>query len=285
MAGISVIILNYNTPEATREAVRSIFDRRSGDAHTEIILIENGSERQVEVDDELRGHITKRIENDRNLGFAAAVNQGVCAASGDIFLFLNSDMELPEGALRHMEEFLRTHEDIGIVGPRTVYPDGAFQISAGNFPSLWNEFSSCFGLYKYGARSTFLTEREVGDPGEKGYLPVDWVSGGCLMVKKAVTDRIGLLDERFFFGVEDMDFCLRARQDGFLVAYLQTVSVPHLHGLSAGGTRSRFKLEHEASGKTYFFRKHHPQRLFARLAVWAMYRLRISLLGMFGKLK
>jgi GT2 family glycosyltransferase len=283
MAHISIIIINYNTPEVTRQAIMSVV-RHASDADTEMILIENGSEKKVALDDDFRGRIAHVIGNGTNLGFAAAVNQGLRAATGDIFLLLNSDALLGAGSLEKMVGFLESHPEVGIVGPKTISPDGSFQISAGAFPSLPRECSVFSGLYKQDIGSPFLMEREAESSSDP-FLSPDWVSGGCMMIRKEVALRIGFFDERFFFGVEDVDFCFRAKEAGFQVAYLPSAVISHRHGYSSGGARSRFKLEHEASGKEYFFRKHFPNRVLARLLIVWMYQARIGVLQALGKLK
>lgn len=283
MEKISVIIINYNTPEITKQALQALV-KNQDNFDLEIILIDNESKEKVVQDEWFHKTVHTYIENPENKGFAGAVNQGIKIATGAYIFLLNSDAFISEGALTGLVSFLKENEAYGIVGPKTINADRSFQVSAGRFPSLWGEFLVASKLYKKMKYSLFLMERGV-EGNTAQVMAVDWVSGGCMLIKRVVIDQIGLLDPHFFFGVEDMDYCYRAKKRGFFIGYLPSVVVTHLHGYSGGGTRSRFKLEYEAAGKEYFFHKHFPQKIITRLFIASLYWIRICLLGLFGKLK
>lgn len=283
METVSVIILNYNTPDVTKQAIEALV-KNQGDFDVQVILIDNGSREKLIQDEWFHRTVHTYIENDTNKGFAAAVNQGIQASTGEYIFLLNSDAFMNVGTLSGLVTFLKGNEPFGIVGPKTVYADQSFQISAGRMPSLWGEFLVATKLYKIVKHSLFLMESELTECSSSA-VSVDWVSGGCMMMRRALIERIGTFDEHFFFGVEDMDYCYRAKKDGFQVGYLPGVDVVHLHSYSSGGTRTRFKLDNEALGKEYFFRKHFPRKVISRLLVSFLYRTRIGLLKLSGKLK
>lgn len=282
MEKISVIVINYNTPDMTRTALETLV-RNKGVFDLEIIVIENGSEKKMAPDTRFREIVSLYLENQENIGFAQAVNQGIKRSTGAYILLLNSDAFLDEGSLAAMAAFLKENEAYSIVGPKTVNRDGTFQVSAGRFPNLLGEMLSATRLYRYMRHPMFLGERSL----LKGIssLSVDWVSGGCMLIKREAVAAVGIFDGRYFFGVEDMDFCYRVKAAGYLVGYLPHAAITHWHGYSSGGTRSRFKLEHEARGKALFFQKHFPRQKVSRYVVLWLYHMRIALLGLFGKLK
>lgn len=283
METVSVIVINYNTPDLTKKALEALI-KNQGELEVEIILIENGSKEKMVQDEWFERMVHHYIENETNTGFAYAVNQGIKVSKGEYILLLNSDAFMKEGVLSGLVTFLKENESYGIVGPRTINADETFQISAGTSPNLIGEFLVATKLYKKMKHSLFLTENELKD-NSSAVISVDWVSGGCMMMKRGVIDRIGIFDERFFFGVEDMDYCYRAKKKGFLVGYLPSLALIHLHSYSSGGTRSRFKLQNEADGKSYFFRKHFPEKELSGLIVSMLYQFRIGLLQLFGRLK
>lgn len=282
MEKVSVIIINYNTPAVAKQAIRALLQNRTN-FDVEIIVIDNGSKEKMIQDEWFCDVVHIYIENDTNKGFAGAVNQGIEKATGTYIFLLNSDAFMNNGALVGMVHFLKENKKYGIVGPKTVYANGSFQISAGNFPSLLGEFLVATKLYKIMNHPLFLMEKSF--PKNSSFISVDWISGGCMMFTKKIVDHIGIFDEHFFFGVEDMDYCYRAKKKGFSVGYLPVVEVTHLHSYSSGGTRSRFKLENESLGKKYFFRKHFPKKIVSRMVVSFLYWTRIQLLGFSGKLK
>lgn len=282
MEKISVIIINYNTPAVTKQAIQALLQNRAN-FDVEIILIDNGSKEKMIRDEWFREVVHIYIENDTNRGFAGAVNQGLEKATGGYIFLLNSDAFVNSSTLSGMVHFLKENKNYGIVGPKTVYTNGSFQISAGNFPSIFGEFLVATKLYKIINHPLFLMEKNFSK--NSSSISVDWISGGCMMITKEVVDRIGIFDEHFFFGVEDMDYCYRAKKGGFSVEYLPLVEVTHLHSYSSGGTRSRFKLENESLGKGYFFRKHFPKKIVSRIMIAFLYWARIQLLDFSGKLK
>ena len=134
---------------------------------------------------------------------------------------------------------MTTHPDAGIAGPRLLDPDGTVQGSARRDPSAW---TALFG------RSAPLTRLFPNNPVSRRELPalsvagdapvqVDWLSGACLLVRRAAWEQVGLLDERFFLFWEDADWCLRFRRAGWGVYYVPTASGTHFVGISRAGRR------------------------------------------------
>lgn len=279
MKNISAIVINYNTPESTERAVAQLLGRAS-ESIREVILIDNGSTSKVRME-HLDNERVRYFMNEGNLGFAAAANQGMRLAQGEVILLLNSDVFVGNGAIEKLAGFLEAHAETGIVGPRMSYPDGSFQVSCGNSFGLWSELIRLSTLYKYLPGGSLLYPNRFNRPFFKQGGQVGYVSGGCLMLKRAVLERIGELDERFFFGIEDIDFCYRAVKAGWQVAYLPEAEVLHHHGHSAGGRRTLDRMRMERDNLEYFMRKHRPERFFERKAVKLMHTLKISLIKLF----
>jgi GT2 family glycosyltransferase len=231
MIDLSVILVNWNAAPVLVECLRATLPELST-VSGECIVVDNGSageDLELVVREFPHLHV---IANSRNLGFAAAVNQGVKRSRGRYLLLLNPDAFLSAGSLRSLVSFLDAEPGVGIVGPRIVNPDGSLQGSARAFPRL---ATALFG------RTSLLSRLFPGNPFTRRQVlvlaarrdrpqPVDWVSGACMFVRRRVLDEVGLLDERFFLYWEDADICWRARQGGWLVVYHPRVSVTHLIG-------------------------------------------------------
>ncbi|MGI8650195.1 MAG: glycosyltransferase family 2 protein [Rubrobacter sp.] len=181
---------------------------------------------------------TKIVEVGRNIGFARAVNLGIREASGDFIVLINPDSTLGDGFFENVSSFLAGNPLVGVVGPRILDVDGAVQLSARR------EFSFISGLF---GRTSLLTRllpesRFVRDhfpaTTTESPSPVDWVSGACMVIRRSVFERVGLLDERFFMYFEDADLCRRAREAGYEVFHLPQVVVVH----DAGGSTSSHPL-------------------------------------------
>lgn len=160
------------------------------------------------------------IRNSRNIGFATAVNQGVAASRGAFVLLLNPDVvPLPE-TVSLLLAFLCATPGGGGVGPLLLNPDGTEQQSAHTFPTPLRVLSECLLGHR------FTTQRRPGNTPEA----VDAVVGACFLIRRAVIDAIGPLDERFFLYSEEVDWCLRARRAGWSVYLLPEATA--VHGLS-----------------------------------------------------
>jgi N-acetylglucosaminyl-diphospho-decaprenol L-rhamnosyltransferase len=170
-------------------------------------------------------------------------------------LLLNSDTIVPEGALDRLLAELDRHSDAAAVGPRLIDGDGRAELSFGSMIAPWTEFRQR-RLMRGLDNGDPVVRRQVEAMTREERWP-DWVSGACLLVRRADADAVGLLDERFFMYTEDVDFCAALRARGRRVLFTPATEVVHLRGRSAAtapqATRAAYLRSHLA-----FYRKHHP---------------------------
>ncbi|MGQ9574148.1 MAG: methyltransferase domain-containing protein [Thermoguttaceae bacterium] len=208
----SIIILTHNQLDCTRQCVESI--GRYTDEPYELVFVDNGSsDGTVEY---LRGIPgAKLIANRHNLGFPAGVNQGIRAASGPQVLMLNNDCIVTTGWLDRLLRALYSEPDVGLVGPCSNCVSGPQQVAAG-YEDLARLDSFAWDFCRAADRC---------------YEPAERLVGFCLLVKREVIDRIGLLDERFGLGCyEDDDFCRRALKAGYRLLIVRDSFVHHFGG-------------------------------------------------------
>jgi N-acetylglucosaminyl-diphospho-decaprenol L-rhamnosyltransferase len=214
MQRISGIIVNYRTADATVQAVRSL--QRSSRALQDIIVVDNGS------GDDSLAHLAGALPDvvlltrDRNGGFAAGANIGIRAAlarEADGVLLLNSDATLAAEALGHLERQLdRAH-------PEIVESAGL----------LFSPSTGRVRLRCHGQRLDAVPRPPA--------LTVPAVPASLMLIRRAVLDRIGLISEDYFFGFEDLDFCLRASAAG-VVVIVAGAAIAHHEGHASIGRRS-----------------------------------------------
>lgn len=200
------------------------------------------------------------IENERNLGFAAGVNQGLAAAGGRAVLLLNPDA-LPEpGAAARLLAHLDAHPVTGVVAPRLLDADGRPVLSCYPFPTpariVWRhlQVSRLFPNRVLGRYRRVTLDPEAAAP-----VVVDWAQGACLLLRRQMLEEIGGFDERFVLFAEEVDLCRRATTAGWRVDYLPTVPVRHREGSSAAQVVPLKLASHYYSSLLYF-EKHHPGR-------------------------
>jgi N-acetylglucosaminyl-diphospho-decaprenol L-rhamnosyltransferase len=242
-----VVIVNYQTADLTIDCLRSLRDEVASVPGACVVVTDNAS------GDESAARIAAAIATngwspwaafqrlDRNGGFAAGNNAALGPALGssnppEYVLLLNPDTIVRPGALKTLVDFMESHPRAGIAGSRLEDPDGTPQRSAFRFPTPLSELEE-------GARVGWLTRllsrRVVAPPPPPGPEATEWVAGASMIVRKAVFDAIGLLDERYFMYYEEVDFCRRAKRAGWDCWYVPASRVIHLVGQSSGVTNAR----------------------------------------------
>lgn len=252
---LSIVIVNWNTSRLLEQSLRSVYDTVHG-LEFEVFVVDNASQDGSQAMVRQRFPAVQLLENNDNLGFARANNQAIRESRGRYILLLNSDAFLTGDAAWQMVRLLDQFVEVGIVGANLFFPDGKPQPSHGPLPTLWSEVRSLFGLDKAMPRSP--TGRRAFT-----YVKTGMVDGACLLVRRAVLDQVGLLDEGFFMFNEEVDLCCRAIRAGWQVAHLPTARVIHIGGGSTGHTAGRILMLYRA--KLQYFAKHYGWSVERRL--------------------
>jgi GT2 family glycosyltransferase len=247
MADLSVIIVNWNTKDYLLNCIRSLL--KAEESSWEILVVDNGSRDGSGL--EVKNLFPKLvlIQNDSNLGFAKAVNQGLGLFSGRYVLLLNPDTHVKEGTVEKLLSFMEGHPEAGAAGGQLLNSDGTKQNSIANAPSLATEL-----LNKKVLRWLF-PERFPGK--ERNYvepIEVESVIGAFMMVRRETIEEVGLLDEDYFLFLEETDWCYRMKKKGWKVYHVPQAEVIHFQGKSAEQDRKRAKVEYYRS-RYHFFRK------------------------------
>lgn len=279
---LSIIIVTYNTREITRECLLSI-RATSGSISKEVIVIDNNSDDGTST--MIRSVFPEviLISNSRNVGFAAANNQGLAIARGEYILLLNPDTVLKENALQSTMAFLSNHPEASIVGCRLLNPDGTVQPSCRSFPSVPNLFFEAFFLYRLFPRNTLIGKYYLGWFTYDRVQEVDVVLGAFMMIRRSVFEKIGLFDERFFMYTEETDFCLRAKRAGLKTYFYPGGEVIHLGGKSAEQDPQKMFRDIYRT-QLYLFRKHYssPEYVVMGLLKAAGVALRVVVYAAIG---
>ena len=206
------------------------------------------------VRDEFPG--VRLICNDDNYGFAKANNIGIRASTGEYLFFINSDVVVKAGCFEKMISYMDGHQDIGVLGPRILGPNGAVQRSCMGFPTLWNSLCRALAL-----DSIFPGMKLFG--GElMAYWPhddirsVDVINGCFWMVRRKALQAAGPLDERFFIYGEDIDWCKRFHDKGWKVVFYPEAEAVHYGGASSANAPLKFFIEMQRADYQYW-KKHH----------------------------
>ena len=237
---VDIVIPSYCDAKSVRALVRGLRKTvRPGMARV-IVSDDHSGAAHVEELRALEG-IDLLLEGEQNVGFAANVNRGLRATdpARDVVV-LNSDVEALPNWLECMQYATDRHPDAGIVGAQLQYPDGRIQFG---------------GVVRNRDAPEWFDHRYR-------FKPSDWgpagrpsaalaVTGACMYVRRAVIDRVGLLDERYGMAYEDVDWCLRTWQAGFEVLYFPAARLVHHESL----TRGTDVGERELESQSYFWER------------------------------
>jgi GT2 family glycosyltransferase len=251
---LSIIIVNYNTKELLQGCIRSIFLNTKKVIY-EIIVVDNNS-----IDDSQ--HMVKKtfpdvllLCNKENVGFSSANNMAYEHSKGEYLLFLNSDTLILDGAIEKMINYLKTHPQVGIVGPKILdyqhQPCSSFQ--------RFLDVKKLFLGSKYLKHVLDVEKYRMSYPSYDftSIQDVEWVSGACLAVRRDVFEEVGFWDEKYFLYYEDMDLCYQVFKSGYRVVYYPEAAITHLFGQSARKSIQNLK-KIEKNSMRYYFKKNCP---------------------------
>lgn len=272
---LSVVIVNYLAYAPLANCLESL---------TEFVPPANIVVVDHQTQAEQVGRLTARfpyvqfLPTSANPGFAAGVNRGVGATTGEYVLVLNPDCIVSSDP-RPLASWLANHPEVAVCGALVREADGSVQASARRFPGVTTGLAG---------RTTWLTRLWPDNPLTMGNLvrdlpaepiEVDWVSGACMMIRRDAFAAVGGMDEQFFLYWEDADLCRRLNQAGWKTDYHPGMTVTHLTGQSSQHARKASLVAFHQSAYRYY-RKHGNRLLapFAFLALQARLRLKLAML-------
>lgn len=225
---LSIIILNYKSDGLTKYCLKNIFNSKPTFDY-EIIVVDNASpERNINKIKEEFNQI-KLIKLKENKGFSAGNNAGIKLAQGKYILIINPDVVITPGKLERLVDFLDRNPHIGLAGPQLLNPDGTIQYSCLRFPDWKMPFYRRSPLGKLKRGREYLKYYLMLDFDHRSDIPVEWLFGACLIIRKTALQKVGLFDENYFLYIEDTDLCRRFWEMGFPVYYVASVALIHYH--------------------------------------------------------
>ena len=285
MKELGICILTRGSREKVLACLASLFEQTLT-SDLDVVVVDNDSRDGTVEEIRAQFPTVRLIANNKNLGYAKAVNQGLRILDARYLVLLNPDAIVLNQSLDRLVKFMDENPRVGICAPKVLNRDGTVQYqSRRGEPRPWNVFSYFLGL----------SNLFPNDPRFSGYLlthidndrvnEVTAVSGSCMMIRKEVIADIGYLDERYFAYQEDTDYCVHARQAEWKVCYVPTAKVIHYGGKGGSGINPYFGVYHWHRSYYLYYRKNlskdypfwfHPLYYLAMLA-----KLVFSLIGLF----
>jgi len=256
---LSIVIVTWNNAKEIGPCLRSVFSCAQG-IKCEVYVVDNGSsdgtKATIESTRNNAGGVgVKTIWNDKNTGFAAAVDQGMKESRGEFVLLLNPDTELTPGCLQKMLGYLRAHIDVGVAGGKVLNADGSLQSSVRRFPTAWDQAVILLKMHNFFPKIVAKYFCEGFDYEKE--QEVDQVRGAYFWVSRKLIEKIGLLDAKsYFVWFEEVDYCRRAKDAGFKVTYVPSSVAKHAGGASFNQEPSLQKQRWFNRSMRHYFMKH-----------------------------
>ena len=252
---LSVVIVNYQTFELTKNTINSIFEY-DYPFELEVIVVDNASS-----DDSMSrlqdyfGDRVRFIASAENNGFAAGNNQALRVVEARYVLLLNSDTIVWENTLESIYNYMEDHKDVGACGCRVLLENGELDKACKrSFPNVKNSFFRLFHIPTNSADDNYNLDNLPDDE----IYEIDCLTGAFMFMRKEALDTAGLLDETFFMYGEDIDLCYRIKNSGWKIIYYGESKITHLKGASSKKQKS--KLIYEFYRAMYiYYKKHHAE--------------------------
>lgn len=262
---LSILLLTWNSECDLKACLDSLFVA-TRNIEREIIVIDNGSSDGTLPYLERLSDSIRLVRNPHNLGVAAARNQGLKLAQGEFIWILDIDTVVNQQAIEGMITYLIENPNCGLCGCTLTSLHGEIQESCRKLPmpkyKLLNLLSAIGKRYRWSPHlvnwidkknsEQFYTAQQLGN----APFEVEYLIGACQLFSASLLSKIGLLDDRIFYGPEDADFCLRTTQAGMRVVYLPHLAIIHHYNrITNKRLFSRMSYLH-LKGILYFYIKH-----------------------------
>jgi len=234
---VCIIVLNWNGLADTQECLRSL--RKLTYPNRQVILVDNASAG----DDVLQlerdfGDSIRFIRNEKNYGFAGGNNIGIRYAldhySPDYVFLLNNDTVVAPDLLDELVKAAENDPEAGVLGPKVYYFD-----FDGRKDVIWTAGGQIRWWHPWFYHAIGQGHNDL--PKYQRLRVVRWISGAAIMIKRQVLEQTSLLNTDYFFGGEDVEYCLKARAHGFKCIYVPTARIWHKVGRSRLKRGPRFE--------------------------------------------
>ncbi len=281
---VSIIIVNWNAGKYLQETIESLVEKTKNISY-ELIIVDNNSNRDEESFLYIQNVLSKWnnftfIKADENLGFSKANNIGMSISKGRNLLILNPDVVFSNNIIEILSNYLDNNEEVGMVGPKVLNPDGSFQqpcLRGKPYPK--DTLFHIVGLAKVFPKNEYFNGYAMWNV-DRDKINECWaLSGCCMMLKKSLYEEIGGMDEQFFMYQEETDWGIRTKNVGKKVIYNPNAVVTHYQGVTTKKIQTKSVWIFTQS-MMKFFKKHFwndyniLQKAFWVVLIWGNFFLK-----------
>lgn len=251
---IAAVVVNFDSGHHLKNLVEDLL---AADI-AQIVIVDNGStdssldflKAAASDSTNAKGRDPVVIQLEANLGYGAAANVGVGSVKASNVVIMNPDLRVARAALEAFYSRVQI-AGTGVVGPKVINVDGSTYASGRRFPSLVDGLGHA-ALGRIAPQNRFTRRYKLADADPDAQRPADWVSGCCFAMNKAVFDRLGGFDDRYFLYFEDVDLCKKSIEAGYSNIFLGAgCTVEHAGGASTSKHKIFALYHHHKSALLY----------------------------------
>lgn len=254
MIDLSIIIINYKTPEILDLCIKSLKFTIAKTCY-EIIVIDVESDYRTEyfIRDSFPDVVFVPLK--KNVGYSKSVNAGIKKANpnGKYILVLNADIIAKPEAIDGMFSYMEKNPKTGISGPQLLNFNNTFQNSYSRFYTTRTVLYRRTALKNFSFAKRELDRFTMKESDHNLTQPVDWLMGAALFIRRSALEKVGPMDERFFMYFEDVDWCRRFWDNDFRIIYYPEAKMMHYHGKQSSESK-KYTIIHILSAIKYFWK-------------------------------
>ena len=226
---LSIVTVHYHNPALLKMCLSSI-EQFPPSVSYEVIVVDSNTIRESR--DLVREQFpsVKLIPVTENTGYAGGINLGIKNSSGKYILILNQDVAISEGAINKLIDFIKNRPDVGLVGPQLLNFNGTIQNSYFRFYTPITIIARRLPLGGIQPFKKILSNFIMEDTDTNKMQAPDWISGAAMLTTRDAINKVGYLDEKFFFYFEDVDWSRRFWQNEYKVIYYPEAKIYHALG-------------------------------------------------------
>jgi GT2 family glycosyltransferase len=272
MKSVSIVIVTWNCKKYLKECLDSLAEQRR-EPQTEIIIVDNAStDGSPELVRDSYPEVTL-IRSSENLGFTKGNNVGIRKCSGEYVLLINPDVNVLDGCIHKMLDYMEKNPRIGLLGPRMLGADGKSDRSYMGAPTLWNLFCRALALDALFPKSKLFGGFLMFYFDRSRIAEVDILNGWFWATRREALDEVGLLDENLFMYGDDLDWSKRFRDAGWKVVYFPEAEAIHYGGGTTARAPLRFAVEMQKANFQYWQKNYGKVSQFAYRSIIALHQL------------
>lgn len=262
MDHISIVMVHYNSEKDTIECLESLNQVETKGFKCNVLIVDNGSKEHFSLPRTINSDRFEVLRSESNLGFTGGTNLGITTAlekyNSDFILLLNNDTIVDSQFLIELYKQTLKQTQVGIMCSKIYfYPKNEYHYHSYKPEDRGNVLWYAGGSIDWPNLVAFHRGVDELDRGHfDTYQTSDFATGCCALIKREVLEKIGLLDEKFFLYLEDVDLSMRAVDEGYEIGFCPAAKIWHKNAGSSGGAGSPLQKYYLTRNRLWFGLKH-----------------------------